>query len=880
MKWFFSFLILISFFNAYPQTTIKGKVTDTEQAKNVGGISVTVKAKSTTALLGFTLTDNKGFYELKFNTSADSVIISLSGMNIKKQIITSPNKNKVLNIKVEHEAITLKEIKVKPPKIRRLDDTLNYAVDQFTGKNDRTIGEALKRMPGIKVAENGAITYNGKPINRFYIENQDLLEGRYGIATNNLEAKDVETVQVLENHQPIKALKNKEFTDEAAINLRLKNTAKNVFVANAQLGLGVAPLLWNNELFGMKFGRSKQFIATYKGNNTGNSSASELQNFYTADNHLNFPVALAIQAPADPQVSSKRYLLNMDNAFSLNHLRVLKNDYKITANVSYFTDRLKKSSYSRSENFLPSDSTLIIEEQLQSLETFHYLDGMIKLSANKEKLFFENLLKFSGDIDRSEYGTVNNTQLIEQQRNAPYFRISNNLSFIKNYKETALRVNSYNGFGRINDGLDVQPMLYPSLFSESGFLSGMRQSVTQNKFVSYNNVAFGSNHGKFRQNYTAGANANITRLNSALRSINEYGGIGNIADSLSNNLDWDRYDLYVTPEYSYTVKKNHISLKMPISYINQQSKDLISSNRRSVNRLFFTPSIAAIYHLNLLWQVNAGASYTQDIEGLENGFNGYIMRSYRFLVQNEGELPEKKSFKYNTSISYRHPIKLVFASLRGGYFRNSMNLLYGNDFEGFLTLKRTLAVPNISKGYNFDFNLEKGLDGLVNKINLNAGYNNTENTQLNQSIIVAFKNISYTVGAGLDAKFANWGDLRYSLLYGRSENLIKNDNRDFVPISFVSQQGVLNLFPFTDWAINLKYDYSYNSAVTGNSRIMNFADAQITYKLKKLEFNLECNNIFNTRRYINVAYNGIGSYYASYNLRPTQVLLKVRMKLK
>ncbi|RZK79203.1 MAG: hypothetical protein EOO92_09760, partial [Pedobacter sp.] len=496
MRWIFSFLVLISYLNTSAQTTIKGNVMDTEQTNPVAGISVTVKVKGATAMLGFALTDEKGFYELKFNTPADSIVISVSGMSIKKQAITYPNKTNTLNIKVAFESIVLKEMKVKPPKIRRLDDTLNYAVDQFTGKNDRTIGEALKRMPGIKVAENGSITYNGKPINRFYIENQDLLEGRYGIATNNVEAKDVETVQVLENHQPIKALKNKEFTDEAAINLKLKETAKNVFVANAQLGIGAAPLLWSNEIFGMRFGKSKQFIGTYKGNNSGNSSADELQNFYSADNNLSFPVVLGIQSPADPQVSRKRYLLNRDNAFSLNHLRVLKNDYKLTANVSYLNDRLKRSSYSRSENFLPGDSTLVIEERVQSLEKFHYLDGMIKLGANKEKLFLENLLKFSGDIQRNEFGTVDNTQLIEQQRTAPYFRVSNNLSFIKNYRETTFRVNSYNGFGRLNDGLDVRPMLYPSLFSDPGILTGMRQSVTQNVFVSYNNVAFGTTHGK------------------------------------------------------------------------------------------------------------------------------------------------------------------------------------------------------------------------------------------------------------------------------------------------------------------------------------------------------------------------------------------------
>jgi hypothetical protein len=880
MKWLITFLILFSAFHAYTQSTIKGTVTDKELSKPLVGISISIKAKGATTMLGFALTDEKGFYELEFKTTADSIVVLISGMNIKKQSETHPTAINTLNIKVDYESIVLKEIKVKPPKIRRLDDTLNYAVDQFTGKNDRTIGEALKRMPGITVAENGAITYNGKPINRFYIENQDLLEGRYGIATNNVEAKDVETVQVLENHQPIKALKNKEFTDEAAINIKLKKSAKDVFVANAQLGIGAAPLLWNNDAFGMKFGKSRQFIGTYKGNNTGTSSATELQNFYTADNNINFPVALGIQSPADPQVSRKRYLLNRDNAFSLNHLRVLKNDYKLTANLSYLNDRVRRSSYSRSENFLPGDSTLVIEEEVQSLEKFHYLDGMIRIGINKEKLFLENSLKFSGDIQRNEFGTIDNAQLIEQRRTAPYFRISNNLNYIKNYKETTFRINSYNGYGRLNDGLEVQPMLYPELFSDPGILTGMRQTVTQKSFVSFNNIAFGINQGRFRQSYVLGANANLINLSSALCSQTNLSETGNSADSLSNNLNWNRYELYVTPEYNYTVKKNNISLKLPLKYINQQSNDLISGNSRSGKRIFFTPAIAAIYHLNLLWQLNASASYAQSIDGLENGFNGYIMQSYRYLVRNEGDLPERSTSSYNTGISYRHPIKLLFASFSASYFINRMNQLYGNEFQGILSVRRNLNIPNTATGHNISFSIEKGLETLVDKISFNAGYNNSENTQLNQNVITSFNNKSYNAGVGLNAKFSGWGDLSYKLSYGTSENAIKNDSRDFEPIRFAAQRGAFNLFPFSDWAIILKYEYSFNSAVTGSGRIMNFADAGIRYKLKKLEFNVEYNNIFNIRRYIDAAYTGIGSYYASYDLRPTQVLLKVRMKLK
>ena len=51
-------------------------------------------------------------------------------------------------------------------------------------------------MPGINVDTKGKITYNGKEINKFYIEGQDLLEGKYGIATNGIPQQEVGTVEV------------------------------------------------------------------------------------------------------------------------------------------------------------------------------------------------------------------------------------------------------------------------------------------------------------------------------------------------------------------------------------------------------------------------------------------------------------------------------------------------------------------------------------------------------------------------------------------------------------------------------------------------------------------------------------------------------------
>ena len=212
------------------KTVIEGTVLDA-QGKKVDAY-VTVAPKGTGNILGFADTDSKGHYKLEFTTQADSVTVTASGLAIGNQVKIVANRSQRVDFRVREKTVQLKEVSVRAQKIRQNGDTLNYLVGAYQQQGDRVIGDVLKRMPGIEVADNGGIKYNGKSIKKFYVEEMDLLQGRYGLATNNINASDVATVQVLENHQPVKALQGKTLTDDVAINLKLKDSAKGTVAIN------------------------------------------------------------------------------------------------------------------------------------------------------------------------------------------------------------------------------------------------------------------------------------------------------------------------------------------------------------------------------------------------------------------------------------------------------------------------------------------------------------------------------------------------------------------------------------------------------------------------------------------------------------------------
>lgn len=119
--------------------------------------------------------------------------------------------------------MNLKDVTVSVPPIKVKGDTLTYNVASFKNASDRSIEDIIRKLPGINVSEDGRIYYNGESINKFYIEGVDLLSGRYALASRNISPDDVSEVNIYENHQSKRVLKDIKYSDKAAINLKLKN---------------------------------------------------------------------------------------------------------------------------------------------------------------------------------------------------------------------------------------------------------------------------------------------------------------------------------------------------------------------------------------------------------------------------------------------------------------------------------------------------------------------------------------------------------------------------------------------------------------------------------------------------------------------------------
>ena len=288
------------------------------------------------SILGFTTSGADGKWEVSLKDFSENRIkVVATGFNIQKTEIIVQRPFERIELFVKEAELSIRESIISIEPIKQRGDTITYNVSSFKSETDRTIAEVLERMPGMEVDESGGIKYQGKAINKFYVEGLDMLGSSYGIASNTIRAEDVMSVEVYERHQPIKSLKELIPSDNSAINLILKNGSKGTWSGSVEGGGGYRPILWNAGITGMFFGKGFQTLDLYKGNNEGERNSRMLKEQVRGIDQLGEIVKVSI--PFSPSISEDRYLDFTEHSLSGNALVRINNDATFRSNVSYLS---------------------------------------------------------------------------------------------------------------------------------------------------------------------------------------------------------------------------------------------------------------------------------------------------------------------------------------------------------------------------------------------------------------------------------------------------------------------------------------------------------------------------------------------------------------
>lgn len=874
-----SLFLLFSCLCIQAQTIITGTVKD--KKKEAIYANVLFQSKESASIEGFDATDDNGRFTLNYKGKSDSLLITVMGMGIEKQQKMVASNIGQIDFIVEESYIQLKEVGVIPNKIRRIGDTLSYNVASYLQQGDRSIADILKKLPGIKVEASGQISYQGEAINKFYIENLDMLEGRYGIATNNITARDVASVQVLENHQPVKALQSTTYSEKAAINLKLKEDVKGIWTLNALLGGNYKPWGWEAELVAMYFGKGSQNMDVYKSNNVGINLGTEFASHYERERlYINPDGMLSVQEPTKPPVPLKRYLDNSSQAASVNYLSLLKDSLELVANVTYLYDHVKQKGYSLSQQYREEQDILWIEEYANTKLNAHRVESVLKLSTNRNNLFFNNYLNLKGrfrdmrGFTQTQSNDISSTEYISQKLHDPSYGLDNTLEVLKNIGQNTYNLYWAIAYTQKPSDLVVTPGTYWGIAN----LEDLKQELTSKVFATNIRTNYKRRINYLELSYALWARIDLENLNTQLIGKDSQGLPILQGDSLRNELQYNTYKVGLSQEYTYKRKKINLALTLPLYMYILHSNDKLLNRTNTTNKLIFNPSLRFNYSFTSEWKLGLNANYNRDLGGIDDAYSGYIMHNYRYFLRNtENKQLEKEGYGAYLRLSYGNAIRAFFINAEARYSHSKSNLLYGYNYEGILMIKNTIDQATKSDAYNMQVNASKGFNFWNTIIRLGGNYNRSKGEVLIDSDILNSRYQGYGYETSINIQPISKLGLTYKLAWNESHNYVEGKSGIFPKIRNVSQDGKVNFYPTDKLTFSFNIEHQYNSAAS--KRYSTFADIKAIFKYRHIDYELEYNNIFNRKQYISTVYNTVNTYFYSYNLRPASVLLKVRFKI-
>jgi len=235
-------------------------------------------------------------------------------------------------------------------------DTLIFVADSFKVAENAVVEDLLKKLPGIKVEDDGSITSQGKEISQVLVDGDEFFGSDPTIATKNLAANGVESVQVYEKKNEDAAAGEDDKIQ--VLDLKLKDEAKRGYFGKAAVASdcnqGAADeAFYESELLFNKFNKTQKISVFMLASNTPKSSfgfgdmnkfgldnerdASGL-NFWDRDsrgNNSGIPQTLKTGVYYNDRLSDK---------------------VKLGVNYAYYDSRLQAISNSQTQYFLADSS--------------------------------------------------------------------------------------------------------------------------------------------------------------------------------------------------------------------------------------------------------------------------------------------------------------------------------------------------------------------------------------------------------------------------------------------------------------------------------------------------------------------------------------------
>lgn len=836
-------------------TPITGSVVQASDSSPIVGANVLIK-DTDGRLLAYGTSGSDGRFSITLSAESGNLTINATKIGYSPYSAPLALDGKPVTIRMEEGALQLQEVVVKTDRIRESGDTVTYNVRSFAQKQDRTIGDVLRRMPGIDVADNGKIQYQGTDINKFYIEGNDLLGGKYGIATNGISHDDIGAVEVLENHQPMQVLRGLSFSDQAAINLKMKDRAKATLLVHGTLAGGWSEqpegTLWQGDIFTMMVTGKYQTITTFKGNNAGLNLSDQLLDFTSERSDETTDGYISLATPATPNLQRNRSCFNRSWMVSSSHLLKTARGSELKAQIDYSSDRVSAQGTSTTTYFLESGDKIVLEDKT-SLSRRNALTGKFSYEVNERSCFLNNTL--SADLSWNDL-TLNTTGSLSTVQSArmPEYSVSNLLKVIRRFGNNRLvTFTSRNDWSSLPERLTV---------SHDGQSYGQR--ISQHSFHTDERVSLGFVFSRLLLSLDAGVSGYLRRLDTDLYGMDMAG-----AEALTT----DYLRVFASPKLEWGYRKLELTLNLPVNLYSYFFSGVIGDR----TELFLSPSLAARFRITPRMSLTLRGSARRSPASLHDIHGSSILTDYRSFESGADDCYTSSGQSLSASYNYRNAPHGIFIMAMGSYGWNHSKIGTVQNVVGDYIFHSYSSQPSDSRNALAVFNASKTLDFMRGAVGVRGTYRLVESNLLSQGLQTGCTNEAYSIAPfanGNISTLLNWtfrftwdrSSLGISEMPGRSSD------------SFIYSGSVtVTPCPLLTWTAG--GEFYRNRLEEGRHKEMLMLDTQLTFSIgKRIGVSASATNLLNIKEYSYTSYGTVSQYERSSKLRGREFMVSIYLK--
>ena len=754
------------------------------------------------------------------------------------------------------KSISLKEVTVKTDPLRQRGDTLSHNLASFLGKGDVTLEDGLKRLPGVDVAQSGAISYMGKPISQFNIEGLDMLGGKYNLATRNIPADYVTQVEIVRNHHSRRVEKDVP-SNEVSMNIRLSNKAKFKPFGQEEAGAGYMED-GNDKLqallgvTGMMFTGKFQTICSLKGGNYKSFARADMIDHFGGSDVTTPATSLfgGFDGGAPPQ---GEYLYQRNGMATLNGIHKLDSATTVKVNADYSYHRATHD-ISQSCTYLTGTGDYVtVSEQTSPLTKVHLPKLTMNYLKNADRVYLSETFVVKGKFEENEGDVLANQQLVEQRRKTSSFEVGNDLFWMgRTEKGTRRHVNASVSFKRT-------PTLRLSFVNDGRGYGQTAQSSTLSMNVGSSfNIPIGK----------------VFRLSLPVRVSAMYDDVetNRVATGEVNDICGWSFTPSVNPGFEIHSRNRRFYLSAGLG----AALKGLYYNKLNYTKPVLNPSMGINYTFSANSKLQFSTGYTTQIGDMMTLLTEPMQVDYRSVRTSSGIIGESNTWHTSGDWKWQLPMQYFTLSLAAIHSEGKRNTLYSQSVSGIDISSSALQRDTRSRSTNFSVSSTKNFPSIFTKLGADASYGFGDSEQAVNANIIKVRSNNYNLHGNASVTPIQWLELRYDIRYAWSRSRYSEESNT---VTSLTHSGAIHVFPIATLDLSLDYDHVRRQITTDQYKRMSLFNASAQYKWKQCVLRLELTNLLNQRSYSYTVFDGINTYTYDYGLCGRTAMIRTTFKL-